>query len=50
VKLITRQILEGLTYIHEVCKVIHTDIKPENVMICLSEEVKVLELGCWRVC
>ncbi len=33
VKIITRQILMGLDYMHRVCKVIHTDLKPENIMI-----------------
>eukprot|EP00126_Sphaerothecum_destruens_P015561 Sdes_comp9580_c0_seq1m1059 len=32
VKRITRQILEGLHYLHCECEIIHTDIKPENVM------------------
>ena len=33
VKIITRQILMGLDYMHRVCKVIHTDLKPENIMV-----------------
>lgn len=33
VKLVVRQILIGLVYTHEVCDIIHTDLKPENVMI-----------------
>ena len=33
VKLIARQCLIGLVYMHDICGVIHTDIKPENVMI-----------------
>lgn len=33
VKQITRQMLAGLDYIHRICGVIHTDIKPENVML-----------------
>ncbi|KFD70678.1 hypothetical protein M514_17150 [Trichuris suis] len=28
------QVLEGLDYLHTKCKIIHTDIKPENVLIC----------------
>lgn len=32
-KLITRQILIGLVYMHNVCGLIHTDLKPENVML-----------------
>lgn len=32
-KLLIRQILAGLVYIHNVCGLIHTDIKPENILI-----------------
>lgn len=37
VRTIIRQVLEGLDYLHTKCKVIHTDIKPENVLICVDE-------------
>lgn len=37
VKTITRQVLEGLDYLHTKCQIIHTDIKPENVLICVDE-------------
>ncbi|XP_013109412.2 SRSF protein kinase 1 [Stomoxys calcitrans] len=37
VKTITRQVLEGLDYLHTCCKIIHTDIKPENVLLCVNE-------------
>ena len=40
VKLITKQILKGLDYTHRICNVIHTDIKPENIMIELEEDSK----------
>ena len=33
VKLMARQILIGLDYMHRVCNLIHTDLKLENVMI-----------------
>lgn len=34
----------GLDYLHRICKVIHTDLKPENVNLCLTEqEVKEIE-------
>jgi serine/threonine protein kinase len=37
VKLIMRQVLEGLDYLHSKCHIIHTDIKPENVLVCVDE-------------
>jgi serine/threonine protein kinase len=30
----------GLDYLHSVCKIIHTDLKPENVVFGLSERQK----------
>ena len=33
-----RQMLLGLHYLHKHCGIIHTDLKPENVMLCLDEE------------
>lgn len=29
--------LEGLDYLHTKCKIIHTDIKPENVLLRVGE-------------
>jgi serine/threonine-protein kinase SRPK3 len=37
VRVVAKQLLQGLTYIHDICEIIHTDIKPENVVICLTE-------------
>ncbi|XP_052779952.1 LOW QUALITY PROTEIN: SRSF protein kinase 1-like [Mya arenaria] len=37
VKNIIRQVLQALHYLHAKCKIIHTDIKPENVLICVDE-------------
>ena len=31
----------GLDYLHRVCKIIHTDLKPENAIVALGNE----ELG-----
>ncbi|KAK7503401.1 hypothetical protein BaRGS_00005322, partial [Batillaria attramentaria] len=38
VKLIIKQVLEGLNYLHTKCKIIHTDIKPENILICVDDD------------
>ena len=38
VRVMTRQCLMGLDYLHRMCKVIHTDLKPENVNLCLTDE------------
>jgi len=32
-KKITRQMLEGMEFLHDKCKIIHTDLKPENVLL-----------------
>jgi len=37
VKIIIKQVLEGLSYLHSKCKIIHTDIKPENVLVCVDD-------------
>uniref|UniRef100_A0A3P9JJP7 non-specific serine/threonine protein kinase n=1 Tax=Oryzias latipes TaxID=8090 RepID=A0A3P9JJP7_ORYLA len=50
VKQILSQVLRGLDHLHSRCKIIHTDIKPENILLCLKEvTVKIADLGssCW---
>lgn len=37
VRSITRQVLEGLHYLHTKCHIIHTDIKPENILVTVDE-------------
>ncbi|CAF0834733.1 unnamed protein product [Brachionus calyciflorus] len=37
VRLIVKQVLQGLDYLHRKCQIIHTDMKPENVLICVDE-------------
>lgn len=31
------QVLQGLDYLHSKCKIIHTDIKPENILMCVDD-------------
>ena len=38
VRKLARQCLIGLDYLHRMCKIIHTDFKPENVVICLRDD------------
>ena len=62
VKVVMKQVLEGLHFLHTKAQIIHTDIKPENVLIMgcppetdsfkepvLGLRVKVADLGssCW---
>lgn len=28
----------GLDFLNRICRVIHTDLKPENVLLCLTEQ------------
>ena len=35
---IAKQTLIGLDYLHNVCGIIHTDLKPENVLLMLTKE------------
>nr|XP_020448717.1 SRSF protein kinase 1-like isoform X2 [Monopterus albus] len=37
VKSIIRQVLQGLDYLHTKCRIIHTDIKPENILLTVNE-------------
>ncbi|CAL1608402.1 unnamed protein product [Knipowitschia caucasica] len=37
VKSIIKQVLQGLDYLHTRCKIIHTDIKPENILLTVNE-------------
>ncbi|SNX85196.1 related to dis1-suppressing protein kinase dsk1 [Melanopsichium pennsylvanicum] len=43
VKQIAKQVLLGLDYMHRECGIIHTDLKPENVLICIDDVEAVVE-------
>ena len=47
VRRIAKQILLGLDYLHRICKIIHTDLKPENVIVSLTrpELEEILKKG-----
>lgn len=34
---IEKKVLEALHYLHSKCEIIHTDLKPENVLMCVDE-------------
>ena len=38
IRIIAKQILIGLDFLHRMCHIIHTDLKPENVLVCLTKE------------
>ncbi|KAF8309743.1 kinase-like protein, partial [Clavulina sp. PMI_390] len=43
VKQISKQILLGLDYMHRTCGVIHTDLKPENVLVVIEDVEAVVQ-------
>ncbi|PIA15291.1 kinase-like protein [Coemansia reversa NRRL 1564] len=44
VKRIARQIIAGLAYLHGPCNMIHTDLKPENVLVCIDNVEDAIRL------
>ena len=43
VKQITKQVLLGLDYMHRECGIIHTDLKPENVLIEIGDVEQIVK-------
>lgn len=43
--MITAQLLEGLEYLHNEKKVIHRDIKPHNILVMTSGQIKIADFG-----
>lgn len=37
-----KQILIGLDYLHRMCGIIHTDLKPENVLLSITDKEIVI--------
>ncbi|KAJ7225865.1 kinase-like domain-containing protein [Mycena pura] len=37
VKVVSKQVLLGLEYLHDECDLVHTDIKPENILISIPD-------------
>ncbi|EDO16560.1 hypothetical protein Kpol_1064p42 [Vanderwaltozyma polyspora DSM 70294] len=44
VKQITKQLLLGLDYMHRCCGIIHTDIKPENILMEIGNVEKTIQI------
>jgi serine/threonine-protein kinase SRPK3 len=43
VKQIAKQVLLGLDYMHRSCGLVHTDLKPENVLIAIDDVESIIE-------
>lgn len=42
VKPVSRQLLQGLDYLHRKCRIIHTDIKPENILLVMDDVFQII--------
>lgn len=47
VKAITRNVLTGLDFLHRQCGIIHTDVKPENILLSLPSSELQPDEGFW---
>ena len=48
VRKLTRQVAEALDFLHRHCRVIHTDLKPENVLLTGKVRWRVVACACWE--
>ena len=48
VKQVAKQVLLGLDYMHRSAGLIHTDLKPENVLICVSDVERAIHIDLKR--
>ncbi|CAL2048086.1 unnamed protein product [Caenorhabditis brenneri] len=47
VRRICRQLLEAVSFLHDECGIIHSDIKPENIMVAVSDEdIQKMDPNC----
>uniref|UniRef100_A0A3B3HY71 non-specific serine/threonine protein kinase n=1 Tax=Oryzias latipes TaxID=8090 RepID=A0A3B3HY71_ORYLA len=47
---VSLQVLRGLDHLHARCKIIHTDIKPENILLCLQPQSLPSPAGSSSLC
>lgn len=44
--------MQGLQYLHTKCEIIHTDIKPENILLCVDDsyvyKIASEAAHCWK--
>lgn len=47
VRIIAKQVLIGLDYLHRICGIIHTDLKPENCILGLTKDelIRIVKKG-----
>lgn len=45
---VMRDVLAGLDFLHTQCKIVHTDIKPENVLLCIPPVGGGSAMEWWR--
>ena len=46
VRKVSAHVLLGLSYLRDICNIIHTDLKPENILVSCPYGVPIDKLGC----